>query len=103
MDAVRIVLAGAGVTEVAAVVGVSRQSVHTWISSTGYVVPAELRRLENIIHGYENQRQKVCAGLDRCAYDDGAFGRIADRSQTLPATSTTFQCGDTPRPPQWPG
>ena len=31
LDAVRAVLAGATATEVAASVGVSRQSVHTWI------------------------------------------------------------------------
>ena len=31
LDAVRMVLAGASVTEVAAQVGVSRQSVHTWV------------------------------------------------------------------------
>lgn len=31
LDAVRAVLAGASVTEVAAQVGVSRQSVHTWL------------------------------------------------------------------------
>ncbi|MGL5856844.1 MAG: IS481 family transposase [Angustibacter sp.] len=31
LDAVRLVLAGASVTEVAALVGVSRQSVHTWV------------------------------------------------------------------------
>lgn len=32
LDAVRAVLAGATATEVAASVGVSRQSVHTWIA-----------------------------------------------------------------------
>jgi transposase len=32
LDAVRAVLSGARVTEVAATIGVSRQSVHTWIS-----------------------------------------------------------------------
>jgi len=32
LDAVRAVLAGATATEVAAVIGVSRQSVHTWIA-----------------------------------------------------------------------
>ena len=31
LDAVRAVLSGAKVTEVAAALGVSRQSVHTWI------------------------------------------------------------------------
>lgn len=31
LDAVRAVLAGAAVTEVAAAVGVSRQSMHTWV------------------------------------------------------------------------
>ncbi len=31
LDAVRAVLAGASVTEVAAQVGVSRQSVHAWL------------------------------------------------------------------------
>jgi transposase len=31
LDAVRAVLAGASVTEVAAEVGVSRQSVHAWV------------------------------------------------------------------------
>src|SRR5215831_17665089 len=32
LDAVRAVLSGAKVTEVAAAIGVSRQSVHSWIS-----------------------------------------------------------------------
>ena len=32
LDAVRAVLAGAQVTEVAAAVGVSRQSVHAWVA-----------------------------------------------------------------------
>jgi transposase len=32
LDAVRAVLSGARITEVASLAGVSRQSVHTWIS-----------------------------------------------------------------------
>ena len=46
----------------------------------GKVVPRELRRLEDVIHGYEARLKAACAAFDRCAFDSGAFGDVVDRA-----------------------
>jgi hypothetical protein len=50
-----------------------------FVGPDGAIVPKELQRLEDIIHGYEAQLEAGCDRFDRCHYDDGAFGRIVDR------------------------
>jgi hypothetical protein len=50
-----------------------------FVDPDGEIVPKELQRLEDIIHGYEAQLEAGCDQFDRCHYDDGAFGRIVDQ------------------------
>ncbi|MDP9331234.1 MAG: hypothetical protein M3P11_11425 [Actinomycetota bacterium] len=50
-----------------------------FVSPDGEIVPKELKRLEDIIHGYEAQLEAGCDRFERCHYDGGAFGRIVDR------------------------
>ena len=61
LDAVRAVLAGAKVTEVAAGLGVSRQSVHTWI--TRYLAEG-LPGLADRSHRPATSPRKVAAGIE---------------------------------------
>jgi transposase InsO family protein len=61
LDAVRAVLSGAKVTEVAATLGVSRQSVHTWISR--YLAEG-LPGLTDRSHRPVTSPQQVTAGIE---------------------------------------
>ncbi len=47
----------------------------------GRLVPAELNRLEEIIHSYEARLKAGCLKFTRCRYDDGAFGNVIDQPQ----------------------
>ena len=56
-----------------------------FLDADGTVVPRELRRLEDVTHGYEAQLEAACAAVARCAYDDGAFGDVVDRASYIAA------------------
>jgi hypothetical protein len=47
----------------------------------GRLVPANVDRLEKAIHAYEAQLESACKQVQRCTYDDGAFGRTVDKRE----------------------
>ncbi len=51
-----------------------------FLDTDGQLVPRELQRLEDVIHGYEKRLEAACAELERCVYDGGAFGDAEDRA-----------------------
>ncbi len=54
-----------------------------FLDPSGRVVPKELARLEQIIHGYESQLAAGCRRFVNCRYDGGAFGRVVDQPQFI--------------------
>ena len=51
----------------------------------GRLVRQELDRLEETVHAYEGRLRVACLTVDRCRFDDGAFGEIVDRPEHLTA------------------
>ena len=52
-----------------------------FLDTQGKIVPRELDRLEEIIHGYETALERGCAAFQRCAFDDYAFSRVIDKNE----------------------
>jgi hypothetical protein len=52
-----------------------------FLDPQGRLVPKELARLENIVHGYEAQLEAACKRVSQCRYDGGAFGRIVNKRE----------------------
>lgn len=50
-----------------------------FLDPRGQIVPKELRRLESIIQGYEQQVFRVCEHFKMCYHDGGAFSKIVER------------------------
>ena len=56
----------------------------------GQVVPDKLARLDEAIHGYEEQLQAGCKQIAQCRYDGGAFGRIVDKREYVSSDLSHF-------------
>ena len=54
-----------------------------FMTPSGDIDAAKVRRLEHAIHAYEAALEVACKRVPRCTYDQGDFGRIADRHANL--------------------